>query len=118
MDYEVASAVIGAYCVEGDDKDKEWFVKVPEIQEYMTEPSQPARCLPDLMDSAHQFYQSVSKECRFGGPGSTINCWAVSVSAMRLTLCVRMHPTAAFLSMPNASGTIAAGEERKSLWLQ
>ena len=31
MDYGVASEIIGAYYVESDDKDKEWFVKVPNL---------------------------------------------------------------------------------------
>ena len=61
------------------------------------------------MDSTYQFYQSFSKECKFGGPGSTIDFWAVSVSATRLTLGVKMHSTAAFLSMTNADGTITGG---------
>ena len=67
MDCNVTSEIIGTYCVNGDAKDKEWFVKLPEltaaedsssidatdamgapekeqtIQEYMQEPSQPVR---------------------------------------------------------------------------
>ena len=84
MDYDVASEVIGAYCVTGDDKEKEWFVKVPnltaakdsslidspdvtsvtereqEVPEHMLEPSEPVRCLPDLRDSvaSHAIYQA------------------------------------------------------------
>ena len=83
-----------------------------ELQEYMLEPSEPVRCLPDLghlADSVYWGYKAASLECRHGGPGSTIDFWRMSAFISRLTLGIKMHPTAAFLSMPNANGIITGG---------
>ena len=46
---------------------------------------------------------------QFGGPGSTVNFWKLSAHSERLTLGVKMHSTAAFLSMPTADGIILCG---------
>ena len=77
MDLDEAREIVGAYCVTREDKVREWFVKVPdlkavkdsslvsfpglisvpegeqELQEYMQEPIEPVRCLPDLADSVY-----------------------------------------------------------------
>ena len=49
-------------------------------------------------------------ECKFGGPGSTKNFWELSAYTDRLTLGVKMHSTAAFLSMPNKDGINMGGK--------
>ena len=50
-------------------------------------------------------------ECKYGGPGSTMNFWELSAFTDRLTLGVKMHSTAAFLSMPNEDGIIMGGKK-------
>ena len=49
-------------------------------------------------------------ESSFGGPGSTANFWQLSAHSERLTLGVKMHSTAAFLSMPHADRLIVGGK--------
>ena len=51
-----------------------------------------------------------SREGKIGGPGSTMNFWELSAHSERLTLGVKMHSTAAFLSMPNKDGIILGGK--------
>ena len=54
-------------------------------------------------------------ECKCGGPGLTMNFWAQSSFIDRLTLGVKMHSTAAFLSMPNKDGFITGGKSSRGL---
>ena len=75
----------------------------------MLEPSEPVKRLPDLADSVFWHYKAVSLQCQHGGPGSTIDFGRMSAFVTRLTLGVRMHPSAAFISMPNANGIITGG---------
>ena len=134
VDFDEAREIIGAHCVTRDDKVKEWFVKVPdlqnigdssliaflpltlvsegeqELQEYMQEPTHQVRCLPDWTDPEYLKLKASSWEARHGGPGSTVDLWVMSSFITRLTLGVKMYPTAAFTPMPNASGVIT-GEE-------
>ena len=80
-----------------------------ELQEYMQEPTEPVRCLPDVANFVYWKRKASSLECRHGGPGSTIDFWLTSSFITRLTLGVKMHPTAAFLSMPYANGIVIGG---------
>ena len=74
--YGTAKEIIGAYCVTGQENEREWLVKVPDLkmvkdsclvyspiltcveggeqesQEYMLDPTNPVKCLTDLMDSS------------------------------------------------------------------
>ena len=120
MDFDEAREIIGAYRVTRDDKVKEWFVKVPdlrnlgdssliafppltlvpegeqELQEYMQEPTQPVRCLPDWTDPEYLRLRGSCWEARHGGPGSTVAFWVMSSFITRLTLgvkCIRQQPS-------------------------
>ena len=50
------------------------------------------------------------RESMYGEPGSTMNYWQLSVHSERLTLGMKMHSTAAFLSMPNEDGVALGGK--------
>ena len=66
-------------------------------------------CVPE---QNHDDYWSILRgtyESMFGGPGSTVNFWKLSAHSERLTLGVKMHSTAAFMSMPNEDGVILGG---------
>ena len=118
--------ILGATCAVLEDKTKVWYVKMPEfielemdqpslktpllhmleedesnLNEYLDDPIDPVLCVPE---QDHEHYWRLLKsqpECSFGGPGSTLNFWQLSAHSERLTLGVKMHSTAAFLSMPN-----------------
>ena len=49
------------------------------------------------------------RESMYGEPGSTMNYWQLSVHSERLTLGIKMHSTAALLSMPNENGVVLGG---------
>ena len=51
---------------------------------------------------------SIVRAC-IGEPGSTRNYWQLSMHTERLTLGMKMHSTAAFLSMPNEDGVVLGG---------
>ena len=66
------------------------------MNEDLDDPTDPVLCVPE---QDHEEYWSIltcAYECRFGGPGSTVG--------------VKMHSTAAFLSMPNDEGVILGGK--------
>ena len=133
MKYEEARETIGAYCVAHADQTKEWQVKMPNLgnighsstlicpeltpinddgqglREYMQEPTDPVRCLSEEDETGYWQMRASSRESYHGGPGSTVDFWRQSSFSDRLTLGVRMHSTTAFLSMPNAQGTITGG---------
>ena len=74
--------------------------KEADLNDYLKDPTHPVLCVPGPE-------QSVVLE--HGEPGSTRNFWQLSVHSHRLTLGMKMHSTAAFLSMPNAEGIVLGG---------
>ena len=76
----------------------------------LLDPTDPVECLPDQDD--HDYWSKIrsAHECKFGGPGSTMNFWELPAHSERLTLGVKMHSTAALLSMPNEHGIILGGK--------
>ena len=134
MRHEDARDILGATCMVLEDKTKVWHVRMPEfvelamgvpilkapllhmlrddesdLNEYLHDPTDPVLCVPE---QDHDHYWDIlrgSYESRFGGPGSTLNFWQLSAHSERLTLGVKMHSTAAFLSMPNKDGIVLGG---------
>ena len=76
----------------------------------MLDPTDPVECLPDQDDPEYWSLMRSAHECKFGGPRSTMNFWALSAHSERITLGVKMRSTAAFLSMPNKDGIIMGGK--------
>ena len=133
MKYDQAKEILGASCAVQDDKSKVWYVKMPEfielgdtsllspelhmlnedesdLNEYLDDPTDPVVCVPEQDDDDYWSILRGAHECKFGGPGSTVNFWELSAHSERLTLGVKMHSTAAFLSMPNKDGVILGGK--------
>ena len=104
-----------------EDKAKIWYVKMPQfiqlgdtslvspeihfldqdesdLNEHMLDPIGPVVCVPEQDDPEHWSLLRGAHECKFGGPGSTMNFWELSAHTERLTLGVKMHSTAVFLS--------------------
>ena len=80
-----------------------------DLTEYLDDPTDPVLCVPD---QDHERYWEILKgqpESAYGGPGSTLNFWQLSAHSERLTLGVKMHSTAAFLSMPDKEGVVLGG---------
>ena len=150
MHYEDAKDILGATCAVQEDKTKVWYVKKPafkqsgdtslvspelhcleedesDLNEYMLDPIGLVVCLPDQDDPEYWMLKRSAHECKYGGPGSTMNFWELSSFTDRLALGVKMHSTAAFLSMPNKDGIIMGGRSSRgfndktvrghSLWL-
>ena len=70
-----------------------------DLNEYLDDPTDPVLCVPE---QDHDEYWNIMRgayESRFGEPGSTVNFWQLSAHSERLTLGVKMHSTAAFLSI-------------------
>ena len=84
-----------------------------DLNEYMLDPTDPVVCLPDQDEPDYWLPRKSAHECKYGGPGSTMNFWELSSLADRLTLGVKMHSTAAFLSMPNKDGIILSGKSSR-----
>ena len=97
MQYEEATDILGATCAVQEDKAKVWYVKI----------------LPDQDDPTYWFLKRGAHECKYGGPASTMNFWELSSFTDRLTLGVKMHSTAAFLSVPNKDGIIMGGRSTR-----
>ena len=149
MQYDEANNIIGAMCAAQEDKTKLWYVKMPQFEqlrdtslvapelhlldeseshlnEYMLELTDAVVCLADQDDLDYWLLRRSADECKYGGPGWTMNFWAQSSFIDRLTLGVNMHSTAAFLSMPN-DGFVTGGRSIRgfndntlrgySLWL-
>ena len=135
MKSDVAREILGASCATQDDKSKVWFVKMPDFQEsnwrdtslvspslhelndqesdlneYMDDPLDPVLCMPDQNHDHYWRLLNSSTESMLSGTGSTMNFWQLSAHSERLTLGVRMHSTAAFLSMPNKDGVVVGGK--------
>ena len=133
MRHEEAQDILGAACAVQEDKSKVWFVKLPEfvevrdtslkvpllhplsdeesdLNEYLDYPIDPVLCVPEQDDADYWTILKSAEECRHVGPGSTVNFWRLSAHLERLTLGVKMHSTAAFLSMPNEDGIILGGK--------
>ena len=134
MRHEDAREILGAICTVQEDKTKVWHVKMPEFIEeiasaptiqspllhmleddefnlidYLEDPLDPVLCVPD-QDHDHYFrLLHQSAESALGGPGSTMNFWDTAAGSQRLTLGVRMHSAAAFLSTPNSDGVVRGG---------
>ena len=70
-------------------------------------------CVPE---QDHERYWEILRgqyESRFGGAGSTLNFWQLSAHSERLTLGVKMHSTAAFLSVPNKEWIALGGNSSR-----
>ena len=134
MEPEEAREILGATCMLTEDKVRVWYVKMPDLQQateempdivspelhwladeeadlndYLKDPTHPVVCVPGMDD---QFYWAIKDQCaesRYGEPGSTRNFWQLSMHSQRLTLGMKMHSTAAFLSMPNKEGMVLGG---------
>ena len=134
MRHEHAKDILGAICATPEDKIKTWYVKMPQfveldvdqpsiltqslhvldddetnLNDYLEDPLDPVLCVPE---QGHDHYWRLLRsglESSLGGPGSTINFWQLSAGSERLTLGVRMHSVAAFLSMPNSNGVVLGG---------
>ena len=134
MRNDVARDILGATCSVLEDKSKVWSVKMPQfieveigtpsmmspalhmlnehesdLNEYLDDPTDPVLCVAEQDHEEWNILRG-GYECRFGGPGSTVNFWQLSAHSERLTLGVKMHSTAAFLSMPNSNGVILRGK--------
>ena len=81
-----------------------------DLKEYMLDPIEPVVRLPDQDDPDYWYQMRSAHECKYGGPSSTMNFWELSAYTDRLTLGVKLHSTAAFLSMPNEDGIIMGGK--------
>ena len=129
-----AKDIIGATCSVLEDKTRIWHVKMPaffqadlrlpdiispvlhwlgdaeaDLNDYLKDPTNPVLCLPTQDDSQYWRLKLTYEECAHGEPGSTLNFWQLSMNSQRLTLGVKMHSTAAFLSMPNQHGLAMGG---------
>ena len=62
-----------------------------DLNEYMLDPIDPVVCLPDQDEPDYWFQKRSAHECKYDGPGSTMNFWELSSFADRLTLGVKMH---------------------------
>ena len=134
MDSAEARDILGATCSMTEDKTRVWHVRMPDFQQateqmpdivvselhwledeeadlndYLKDPTHPVLCAPG---PDNRMYWDIKIQCResmYGEPGSTRNFWQLSLHSERLTLGMKMHSTAAFLSMPNAEGIVLGG---------
>ena len=131
MRHEDAKDILGATCTVLEDKTKVWYVKdgdQPSIQtpslrvleddetnlsDYLEDPTDPVLCVPEQDHDHYWRLLNSSLESHLGGPRSTMNFWLTSVGAERLTLEVKMHSAAAFLSMPNSDGVVRGGNSTR-----
>ena len=129
--HEHAKDILGATCTVLEDKTKMWYVKMPEFVEidgdqpsiktpslhmleddvinpsdYLDDPTDPVLCVPEQDHDHYWRLLNSGLESALGGPGSTMNFWQLSAGSERLTLGVKMHSAAAFLSMPISDGAI------------
>ena len=79
-----------------------------DLNDYLKDPTNPVVCLPPQNEPLYWLIREQCAESRYGEPGSTRNFWPFSVHA-QLTLGMKMHSTAAFLSMPNQEGVVLGG---------
>ena len=134
MDFDEAREILGAMCSLTEDKTRVWHVKMPDfsqaavrtpdlasptlhwlndeeadLNDYLKDPTDPALCVPGQYTPSYWQIKFQSRESMYGEPGSTRNYWQLSMHSERLTLGMKMHSTAAFLSMPNADGVVLDG---------
>ena len=83
--------------------------KEADLNDYLADPTEPVICVPSQYSDQFWSMKSRYRESMYGEPGSTMNYWQLSVHSERLTLGMKMHSTAAFLSMPNADGIVLGG---------
>ena len=132
--HEEAQNILGATCTVLEDKTKIWYVKMPEfvelvsdqpslktpllhmlednelnLSDYLDDPTDPVLCVPEQYHDHYWRLLVSSTESAQGGPASTMNFWRLSAHEERLTLGVKMHSAAAFLSMPNPDGVVLGG---------
>ena len=138
MRHEDAKDILGATCAVLEDKTKVWYVKMPEcikldgdqpsiqtpslriledcetnLSDYLEDPTDPVLCVPEQGHDHYWRLLNSSAESHLGGPGSTMNFWLTSAGEERLTLGVKMHSAAAFLSMPNPDGVVRGGNSTR-----
>ena len=80
-----------------------------DLNDYLQDPTHPVLCVPGLDNRLYWAIKEQCAESRDGEPGSTRNFWQLSMHSQRLTLRMKMHSTAAFLSMPNKEGIVLGG---------
>ena len=126
--------IVGATCIVMEDKTKVWHVKMPELEQkdvemsimkppilhwldeedtdlhdYLDDPTDPVRCVPGPDNELYWDIKRSYRESMYGERGSTLNFWQLSMHSERLTLGMKMHSTAAFLSVPNKDGVVLGG---------
>ena len=134
LESDDAREIIGAMCSLTEDKTRVWHVRMPDLRQaaqrmpdlaspalhwlsegeadlndYLKDPTDPVLCVPGPDHHGHWEIKLQSRESMYGEPGSTRNYWQLSMHSERLTLGMKMHSTAAFLSMPNAEGIVLGG---------
>ena len=134
MDPDEARDILGAACSLTEDKIRLWHVKMPDLRQatvempdivspdlhwladeeadlndYLQDPTRPVVCVPGPDNRLYWDTRAQCAESRYGEPGSTRNFWQLSMHSQRLTLGMKMHSAAAFLSMPNAEGIVLGG---------
>ena len=138
MRHEEAKEILGATCTVMEDKTKVWHVKMPELEQkdvemsimkspalhwldeddtdlhdYLDDPTDPVKCVPGPDNELYWDIKRSYRESMYGEPGSTLNFWQLSMHSERLTLGMKMHSTAAFLSMPNKDGVVLGGNSSR-----
>ena len=83
------------------------------LSDYLEDPTNPVLCVPEQGHDHYWRLLNSSLESHLGGPGSTMNFWITLAGAERLTLGVKMHSAAAFLSMPNSDGVVRGGNSTR-----
>ena len=130
MRYDEAKEILGATCAAQDDKSKVWYVKMPEfvhlgdtsllspelhmlkedesdLNEYMLDPTDSVVCVPEQDDPEYwNVLRGGARECKFGGPGSTVNFWELSAHSKRAQI---------ELALPKWSLSTSLGELKFSL---
>ena len=134
MGHEEAKEIIGATCSVMDDQTRVWHVRMPglsqaalkvldiaspvlhwlddeeaDLNDYLADPTEPVLCVPSQDNNLFWQIKLRHRESMYGEPGSTLNYWQLSMHSERLTLGMKMHSTAAFLSMPNENGVVLGG---------
>ena len=56
-----------------------------DLNEFLDDPTDPVVCVPEQDDENYWSILRSANECKFGGPGSTVNFWGLSAHSERLT---------------------------------
>ena len=115
--------ILGACSIKKPRQERKWFAKIPDFKapdaatsfhcpalglvdegthesnDYMEDPTNLVFCLADVTPGNVPYDRNVEPECTHGG----------TRFESRIAVGFRMHPTAAFLSMPNDCGVITGG---------